>query len=66
EPAGMTTIGLSYSLVKISTKCAPALIGAMFQFQGGISDADKEKIAIVLQKKKIITITETGKVLYPE
>ncbi|MFM5366005.1 hypothetical protein ACET85_09280, partial [Aeromonas veronii] len=26
EPAGMTTIGLSYSLVKISTKCAPALI----------------------------------------
>ena len=24
EPAGMTTIGLSYSLVKISTKCAPA------------------------------------------
>ena len=22
----MTTIGLSYSLVKISTKCAPALI----------------------------------------
>ena len=23
EPAGMTTIGLSYSLVKISTKCAP-------------------------------------------
>ncbi|MFM5454348.1 hypothetical protein ACET9A_20545, partial [Aeromonas veronii] len=27
EPAGMTTIGLSYSLVKISTKCAPALPG---------------------------------------
>ncbi|WP_270668533.1 MULTISPECIES: hypothetical protein, partial [unclassified Aeromonas] len=26
EPAGMTTIGLSYSLVKISTKCAPALL----------------------------------------
>ena len=24
----MTTIGLSYSLVKISTKCAPALIQA--------------------------------------
>ena len=23
----MTTIGLSYSLVKISTKCAPALLG---------------------------------------
>ncbi|MEH8188194.1 lytic murein transglycosylase, partial [Aeromonas allosaccharophila] len=32
EPAGMTTIGLSYSLVKISTKCAPAL-GAMGQVQ---------------------------------
>ena len=28
----MTTIGLSYSLVKISTKCAPAL-GAMGQVQ---------------------------------
>ena len=24
----MTTIGLSYSLVKISTKCAPALVGS--------------------------------------
>ena len=32
EPAGMTTIGLSYSLVKISTKCAPALLGDLAQF----------------------------------
>ncbi|HEH9439786.1 hypothetical protein [Aeromonas sobria] len=40
-------------------------IGAMFQFQGGISDVDKERIAIELQNKNIITITETGKVLYP-
>ncbi|MEE1982597.1 hypothetical protein [Shewanella xiamenensis] len=41
-------------------------IGAMFQFQGGISDIDKEKIAIELQKKNIIKITETGRVSYPE
>lgn len=45
----MTTIGLSYSLVKISTKCAPALIfmegmkrliwhdkGAEYRGQGGV------------------------------
>jgi hypothetical protein len=41
-------------------------IGAMFQFQGGISDADKEKIAIELQNKNIISITETGRVSYPD
>jgi hypothetical protein len=41
-------------------------IGAMFQFQGGISDADKEKIAIELQNKNIISITETGRVSHPD
>ena len=39
-------------------------IGAMFQFQGGISDADKEEIASELQRQKIISITENGHVSY--
>lgn len=39
-------------------------IAAMFQFQGGISDADKEKIIAELQKNKIIAIGETGRVSY--
>ena len=30
-------------------------INAMFQFQGGISDADRNKIIEALQKKKIIS-----------
>lgn len=41
-------------------------INAMFQFQGGISDADRNKIIEALQKKKIISISETGKVSYNE
>jgi hypothetical protein len=41
-------------------------IGAMFQFQGGISDSDKEKILSELLKKRLITITENHRVQYPE
>lgn len=41
-------------------------IGAMFQFQGGISDADKENIFSELQKGQHITIAENGRVQYPE
>ncbi len=41
-------------------------IGAMFQFQGGISDADREEIASRLEKQKIISITENGHVSYHE
>ena len=41
-------------------------IGAMFQFQGSISDVDKEKIILELKKNKIIHISETGRVSYPE
>ena len=41
-------------------------INAMFQFQGGISDSDRNKIIEALQKKKIISISETGKVSYNE
>jgi hypothetical protein len=41
-------------------------IGAMFQFQGGISEGDKEKLLSELLKKRHITIAENNRVLYPE
>lgn len=41
-------------------------IGAMFQFQGGISEPDKEAIISKLKKQKIISVTDTGRVSYPE
>ena len=41
-------------------------IGAMFQFQGGISDDDKEKLLSELLKKRHFTITENNRVHYPE
>jgi hypothetical protein len=41
-------------------------IAAMFQFQGGISDGDKEKIFSALQKSRHILIGENGRVNYPE
>ncbi|MBC6428942.1 MAG: hypothetical protein GDA55_06945 [Cellvibrionales bacterium] len=39
-------------------------IGVMFQFQGGISDDDKEAIVRELQNKKQITVDQNGKVSY--
>ena len=44
----------------------PNFIGAMYQFQGGISDDDISGIIKQLQKRKVITISETGKVTYTE
>jgi hypothetical protein len=41
-------------------------IGAMFQFQGGISDSDKERIFSELQKRRHIVVAENGRVQYPE
>ena len=40
-------------------------IAAMFQFQGGISDGDKEKVFSELQKRRHIVIAENGPVQYP-
>jgi hypothetical protein len=40
-------------------------IGAMFQFQGGISDKDKEQLVSQLLAKRHFTITEDNKVHYP-
>jgi hypothetical protein len=39
-------------------------IGAMFQFQGGISDEDKEKIVAELQSKKFLSIDKNDRVSY--
>lgn len=41
-------------------------IGAMFQFQGGISDSDKEKIFSALQKARHIIVEKNGHIKYPE
>jgi hypothetical protein len=41
-------------------------ITAMFQFQGGISDSDKERIFSELQKRGHIIVAENGRVQYPE
>ena len=41
-------------------------IGAMFQFQGGISDGDKEKLFAELKRRRHIVVEENGRVQYPE
>ena len=41
-------------------------IKAMFQFQGGISDADCERVIAELQKKRIIRVDENGRISYPD
>lgn len=41
-------------------------IGAMFQFQGGISNSDKERMFSELLKRRHIVVAENGSVQYPE
>ena len=41
-------------------------INAMFQFQGGISEQDRDKVVAALQKKRHITIDSNNRVAYPE
>jgi len=41
-------------------------IGAMFQFQGGISETDKEKLFSELLSKRYIVVSENNRVQYPE
>ncbi|HEY1402927.1 MAG TPA: hypothetical protein VGB05_02235 [Pyrinomonadaceae bacterium] len=41
-------------------------IGAMFQFRGGISDGDKQRIFSELQKRRYIVLSEDGRVQYPK
>ena len=40
-------------------------IGAMFQFRGGISDRDKERIFSALHKARHIDVGENGRIQYP-
>jgi len=41
-------------------------IGAMFQFQGGISDGDKERIFLELEKQRHIVVGENNRIKYPD
>lgn len=41
-------------------------IGAMFQFQGGISEADKEKLFAELLNKRYIAALDNQRISYPE
>jgi hypothetical protein len=41
-------------------------IGAMFQFQGGISDLDKERIFSELQRARYIDVGKNGRIHYPD
>jgi hypothetical protein len=55
-------------LNKLKPSKKPAVlnsIGAMFQFRGGISEAEKEGFFAALLKKRLITINESGRVEYP-
>ena len=40
-------------------------IAAMFQFQGGVSDQDKEKLFAELTRRKLITMDSGGRISYP-
>jgi hypothetical protein len=41
-------------------------IGAMFQYQGGISEDEKEKIISELRRQRYITIDQNNRVSYPK
>ena len=40
-------------------------ISAMYQFQGGISDGDKERMLTELQRRGHIVVADNGRVQYP-
>jgi hypothetical protein len=59
---------VSYRLHKLKPSRRDALlnsIGAMFQFQGGISEVDKERMCFELQKRKHIEMDQHGHIHYP-
>ena len=56
-------------LLKLRPTRRPALlnaIGAMYQFQGGISDEDKEHIVKELQRQNKVLVEENRHISYPE
>lgn len=41
-------------------------IGAMFQFQGGVLEADKDRIVAELQRQRYILVEHDNRISYPE
>ena len=65
----MTIEYVSERLLKLKPAKRAGLInsiGAMFQFQGGISDSDRAIIVTELQRQKRLTIDANDRVSYPE
>lgn len=64
------TINYVYErLLKLRPTRRPALlnsIGAIYQFQGGISDDDKERIFKELQRQNKVLVEKNGHISYPE
>ena len=61
----MTTIGLSYSLVKISTKCAPALI-VLRRFRIDPAVVSAPFIATLVDGTGLIIYFEIAKLILPD
>lgn len=73
EPTGMLDPDLVQYVADRLRKLKPSKkealfnsIGAMFQFQGGISDDDKERMFSELQKRRHIIVGDNGRVQYPD
>lgn len=67
DPAMVEFVAERLRKLKASRKDAVLnSIGAMFQFRGGISDEDKEKMFEALVKARAINVSESGKIMYPE
>lgn len=70
KPFGEDLTGYVYErLVKLRPSKKVALlnaIGAMFQFQGGISDADKDQIVAKLQTLGHISIDQNNRVFFAD
>ncbi len=54
----MTTIGLSYSLVKISTKCAPALLILVHNHPSGYPEPSRADIEITLRLQNALALVD--------
>ena len=68
--AATTDLDLQYVAARVrkskpSTKEAVLnVISAMFQFKGGISDSDKQRVFSELHKARHFTIGDNGRILY--
>lgn len=67
-PDAELVIYVAERLRKLKPSKKPAVlnsIGAMFQFRGGISEAEKEGFFSALLEKRLITLGNNGRVEYP-